>query len=164
MRTSTASPSSREAFLGHLDDIRLWCLARIRDSHLAEDVAQETALAALTRLDSLRDPERLRGWMFRVAQRRLADEARRRRHEVPICEEMLRTSVTDPAVCREAGEPPRARLSLKKLPAFLRRPVNRHYIEGRPVRGGAAQLATTVNAVKARLYRARRILRGCARR
>ena len=82
-------PSPRPALehavlLVHFEDVRAWCRQRCADPHLADDVAQETALTALEHLADIRDPARIRGWLFRVAQRRLADETRRRRGELPL--------------------------------------------------------------------------------
>ncbi|MHC4548411.1 MAG: RNA polymerase sigma factor [Planctomycetota bacterium] len=152
------SPPPREALVEHLDDVRAWCLLRSGDPHLAEDVAQETALTALRRLQTLRDPGRLRGWLFRIAQRRLADAARARRSEVPL--------IAEPPAPPAAGPPfpdrrkvRRVRRALRRLPHFLRQPVYLHYLQGRPLREVAHRLDTTINGIKARLYRARRLLR-----
>lgn len=155
---SRDAPANALAVVEHLDDVREWCLVRSGDPHLAEDVMQETALAALRRLPTLRDPGRLRGWLFRIAQRRLADAARSRPAEVPLM-------VEPPAPAAEG--PPRAdarklrlaRRAVRRLPLFLRKPVRLHYLQGRPLREVAHRLDTTVNGVKARLYRARRLMR-----
>ena len=97
----TAADTTAHAVVEHLEDVRAWCLIRSGDPHLAEDIMQETALAALRQLPTLRDPDRLRGWLFRIAQRRLADAARTRPVEVPLTVTMRsvidvlpRTSIT----------------------------------------------------------------------
>ncbi|MHC4224687.1 MAG: RNA polymerase sigma factor [Planctomycetota bacterium] len=163
MSASPQPPADPESLLPHLEDLRRWCRQRSSDPHLAEDVAQETLLAALTHLRSIRDPSRLRGWLFRVAQRRLADEVRRRRGELPLTIEPP-APADFPAPPIDAGQMARVRTALRRLPIFLRRPVRLHYLQGRPLREVALSLRTTVNGIKARLYRARRILREEARR
>ena len=148
--------STLDSLIAHLEDLRRWCRRRSRDSHLAEDVAQETVLIALTRLATLRDPNRVRGWLFRVAQRRMADEMRRRRVELPLtCEPAAPAPTPPPDRSRAVA----VRQALRRLPPFLRRPVRMHYLKGQPIREIALELETTVNGVKARLYRARRMLR-----
>ncbi|MHC4135586.1 MAG: RNA polymerase sigma factor [Planctomycetota bacterium] len=142
----------------HLDDVRTWCLIRSGDPHLAEDVMQETALAALRQLPTLRDPGRLRGWLFRIAQRRLADAARARPVEVPLTVEPPAPAAEGPP-CADARKLRLARRAVRRLPLFLRKPVRMHYLQGRPLREVAHRLETTVNGVKARLYRARRLMR-----
>jgi RNA polymerase sigma-70 factor (ECF subfamily) len=146
------------AMVEHLDDVRAWCLMRSGDPHLAEDVMQETALAALRQLPTLRDPGRLRGWLFRIAQRRLADAARARPVEVPLTVEPP-APATDGPPHADARKLRIARRAVRRLPLFLRKPVRLHYLQGRPLREVAHRLDTTVNGVKARLYRARRLMR-----
>jgi RNA polymerase sigma-70 factor (ECF subfamily) len=153
--------AAHEALLRYLKELRRWCLRRSGDPHFADDVMQETALDALRRLGRIRDPERMRGYLFRIMQRRMADATRARPLELPL--------TIDPVAPLPRGTPDPHTLrlierALKRLPACLRRPVRLHYLEGQPIRDVAASLQTTVNGVKARLYRARRILRAAARR
>jgi len=148
--------SLRDELLRHFDAVRAYCFQQCHDPHLADDVAQETMLTALARWDSLRERNRLRGWLFRIAQRRLVDAARRRAL-LPLLEEPLAPA--------PAGRPPEevrkeAGRALRRLPLALRRPVRMHYMQGRPLREVARVCRTTVNGIKARLYRARRLMRG----
>ena len=80
-----ASPA--DELMAHVPDLRRCTLMRCGDFHLAEDVAHEAALTALIRMDQLKDPMRLRPWMFTIARRRLADSRRRSRFESPLVEE-----------------------------------------------------------------------------
>ena len=159
MPTSARDANANEnEMVEHLDDVRAWCLIRSGDPHLAEDVMQETALAALRQLPTLRDPGRLRGWLFRIAQRRLADAARTRPVEVPLTVEPQAPAAEGPPRA-DARKLRLARRAVRRLPLFLRKPVRLHYLQGRPLREVAHRLDTTVNGVKARLYRARRLMR-----
>jgi RNA polymerase sigma-70 factor (ECF subfamily) len=151
---NTPHPRDKE-FLRCLADLRRWCARRSGDPHLADDAVQETALHALRQMPFLREPERMRGWLFRILQRRLADLSRDRPPWLSL--------TIDPVASRPPGPDPEVlrliRRAMRTLPACLRKPVRLHYLEGRPIREVAASLHTTVNGVKARLYRARRILR-----
>ena len=69
----------RNAVFGHL--VRL--LGRQR----AEDAFQETFLRALRGYPSLQHGRHLKAWVFTIATRVAADDARRRRPEAPIAEE-----------------------------------------------------------------------------
>lgn len=149
-------PRGHAQLLTHMDDVRSWCLMRSGDPHLADDVMQETALAALRNMGALREPERMRGWLFRIAQRRLADAARRRRVERPLTMEP-EAPPAEPPPPSERVE--RLRRVLRGLPEALRRPVRLYYLQGRPLQEVAMSLHTTVDGVKARLYRARKLLR-----
>ena len=48
---------------------------------------------------------------------------------------------------------------LARLPEFLSTPVVKHYLEGKPLRVVARELDSSINSIKSRLYRARRIMR-----
>ena len=152
--STTTSPQT-DLLLEHMEALRAWCRSRCSDSHLADDVVQDTALTALRELARLRDPACIRPWLFRIAQRRLAD-ALRRRDELPLIGE---PPAAEPDLPTDRGAVMRVRRALRRLPLFLRRPVRLHYLQGRPLREVATSLDTTVNGVKARLYRARRIMR-----
>ncbi len=52
---------------------------RVGDPHLAEDLTSTVFERALSRLASVREPERVRGWLFTVARNAVTDERRRRR-------------------------------------------------------------------------------------
>lgn len=144
--------------------LRRFVRHRTVDTHLADDIVQETFLHALARMAEVRDPARLGAWLFRIAERRLIDAQRR----VAAMEQPL--LIEPPAPPREPyddsgdsdGETPYPELqrAMRKLPPSLRRPMRMHYIQGRSVRDVARHLDTTVAGVKSRLYRARRMLRG----
>jgi RNA polymerase sigma factor (sigma-70 family) len=59
-------------------------LSRVRDFHLAEDVAQQVFLEAYQKLDSIKDPARLGGWLRTIAARRSVNAIRSNRKEVEI--------------------------------------------------------------------------------
>jgi RNA polymerase sigma-70 factor (ECF subfamily) len=147
--------SRDEALLRHLAELRRWCSRKSGDPDLVDDVLQETALHALRRMPLLREPERMRGWLYRIMQRRLAELSRDRPPWLSL--------TIDPIVPAPVLPDPQAlrliRRALRSLPARLRKPVRLHYLEGQPIREVAASLRTSVNSVKARLYRARRKLR-----
>ncbi len=144
-----------EALLRHLAALRRWCSRRSGDPDLVDDVLQETALHALRRMPLLREPERMRGWLFRIMQRRLAELSRDR----PPWLSLTIDPVVPPRVLPDPKAVRLIRHALRSLPARLRKPVRLHYLEGQPIRDVAASLRTSVNSVKARLYRARRKIR-----
>ena len=139
-----------------LTELRRWCLRKSSDPHLVDDVIQETALAALQQLGQLRDPGNMRGWLFRIMQRRLAEASRARPTELPLTIDPVAPVPRSPPSAQTRRAIERA---LRRLPLCLRKPVRLHYLRGWPLKEVAASLDTTVNGVKARLYRARRLLR-----
>jgi RNA polymerase sigma-70 factor (ECF subfamily) len=52
---------------------------RVGDGHLAEDLTATVFERALAKLATVRDPDRVRGWLFTIARNAITDERRRRR-------------------------------------------------------------------------------------
>ncbi len=150
--------------LGYERALRRFVRRRTPDTHLADDVVQETFLHALGRLPEVRDPARLGAWLFRIAERRLIDAQRRAAaFEQPLLIEPPAPPgdfLSEPDEEDSSIPYPELQRALRKLPPSLRRPMRMHYIQGRSVRDVARHLDTTVAGVKSRLYRARRMLRG----
>ncbi|MFI6005269.1 RNA polymerase sigma factor [Streptomyces sp. NPDC051366] len=73
----------------------------VGDRHLAEDVVQESFLAAWRGWESLRDPERVRPWLFGIAYRQAMTQLRRP-GAVPIAE------LPDTVDASTAGSPERS--------------------------------------------------------
>ncbi len=161
MPQPSSPPPPHEPLLRYLAELKRWCVRRSGDPDLADDIVQETALHALRRMPFLREPDRMRGWLFRIMQRRLADVSRDR---PPWLSLTIDPVAPVPRVLPDPDTLGRIERALRRLPARLRKPVRLHYLEGQPLRDVAASLRTTVNGVKARLYRARRILRAQRRR
>jgi RNA polymerase sigma-70 factor (ECF subfamily) len=157
IRAGMAAPPSPhdETLLRHLDALRRWCVRKSGDPDLIDDVLQETALHALRRMPHLREPQRMRGWLFRIMQRRLAQASRDR----PPWLSLTTEPIVPPRVLPDPKTLQLIQRALRTLPARLRKPVRLHYLQGQPIRDVAATLRTSVNSVKAQLYRARCKLR-----
>lgn len=57
---------------------------RVGDGHLAEDITATVFERALAKLASVRDPDRVRAWLFTIARNAVTDERRRRRPGAPL--------------------------------------------------------------------------------
>jgi RNA polymerase sigma-70 factor (ECF subfamily) len=133
----------------------------LRHREDAEDVAQEAAVRAYRRFGSLRDRERFRPWLVRIAwrlalDRRRADQRRETRESVAgDAPDPPRTS-EDLAAARQTQE--RVWRALETLPEALRIVVVLAAIEGHGMREVAALLGLPEGTVKSRLHEARRRL------
>jgi RNA polymerase sigma-70 factor (ECF subfamily) len=130
----------------------------LRHRQDAEDVAQEVLLKALRSLRDLRDPERLRPWLVRVAFRRALDHRRaemRRAH---------REEGATPAAPWPDGDPAAAEFTRRvfravdKLPEKLRLVLILSALEGHGNRQVADLLGLPEGTVKSRLHHARKTL------
>ena len=61
----------------HSRELYVYAYGLCRDSHMAEDLVQETLLRAWRHLDSLRDPKALRAWLYTIVRREHARLYRR---------------------------------------------------------------------------------------
>lgn len=57
------------------------CCRMLKDRTRAEDVMQESLMKAFERIDELRDPQRMKAWVMRIATSSCLDELRRTRRQ-----------------------------------------------------------------------------------
>jgi RNA polymerase sigma-70 factor (ECF subfamily) len=123
----------------------------------AEDVAQETLLAALQRLATYRRDEPFGPWVRAIARNRSIDLVRRR-GRAPAPEPPSSQNVEQVALDRI--EAARVREALDRLPARERALLVLRYWEDQPAEAIARSLGMTEGAVRVALLRARRALGG----
>jgi RNA polymerase sigma-70 factor (ECF subfamily) len=177
-------PRFEEATLPHLKSLFRLAFRLTGDAAAAEDLVQETYLKALQSFRTLRDPERVRPWLFQILSRLVVDRHRAAAREVPLedPDELDRFSLYD----RIADEDPlpysdnlhdaflaqfrdeEVRRALLALPQAYRVPLVLLYAEGLSYRELAQVLACPVGTVMSRLHRGRKALERalweCARR
>ncbi len=134
----------------------------------AEEVAQETVLKVFENIDQLRDPERVRSWVFRIAKNACLMQKRKSvfapAHELSIDELPPTAEVSADA------QPPDVELLRSELRAVLERviqelpPLNRAVVLLRDVEElsteeTAAILDVSTDVVKTRLHRGRIAMR-----
>lgn len=135
----------------------------LRNTADAEDVAQEALLRAYRKFDRLRDPNRLRAWLVRIAFRVALDRLRSRSRR-----EMRETSWAYPE--RRPGPPTaedlaastefRERLegAMEELPEKLRMVLLLAAMQGYTLEEVSAMLGIPMGTVKSRLFFARKQL------
>ena len=135
--------------------------AVLRQREDAEDVAQEAAVRAYRSFTSLRNRERFRAWLVRIAWRLALDRRKSdRRRDV----RELGASIVPPALPNAeeiaAGRQTQQRVweAVDALPQKLRIVVVLSAIEGHGMREVAAVLGLAEGTVKSRLHEARRRL------
>lgn len=147
----------------HQHDIFAVALATVVDRGLAEDVAQETFIAAFTHRDRLRDPASVGGWLAAIARNLGRDllRARKRERLVEMPELEIAASEADSpsrqldhaSLCRHV------RRALEKVPSRYREVLILYYAYERSVDSIADSLGLTVAATMQRLSRGRRLVR-----
>lgn len=125
---------------------------RIRES--AKDVVQETLLSATRHIQRLEDPAAFPKWLYRIAQRRIADHLRaefRHRHDDRAGDADLGADQPGPGTSFEDA--------LESLAAESYQVVHLRYLIGLSVKEIAAVIGVPEGTVKSRLHSARAQLR-----
>jgi RNA polymerase sigma factor (sigma-70 family) len=145
----------------HGEAVLRFCRARAGAEH-AEDVFQETMLAALRSYDQVKDPDAILGWLFAIAARKSVDLYRQRmRAPAPVAdpEGLASTGQVDPSGRDEL--PDRGIWELVgTLPRKQRQAVTLRYL-GDLTNGEIAQvMQTSVEAARRSVFEGLRRLYG----
>ncbi len=133
--------------------------ATTRDVALAQDIAQDTFVAAWASREKLRDAAKLRPWLCSIARNKSRNALRDRRREVAEEHDVAdpKPSVVDGAVEREATAELHA--ALAEVPMTYREPLVLFYWEQKSIAQVASALAITEEAAQKRISRDRSYLR-----
>ena len=142
----------------------------LRDTMLAEDVAQEAFLQAYQRMHTLGRAEAFRGWLYRIAINRAHDYLRRMARKRELAgeegEERIRQLADPVELARQLENKDfgrRLAVTLAGLPEKYRRPLILKEIEGMTYAEIAELLDWPMGTVQIRIHRARLKLRERAR-
>jgi RNA polymerase sigma-70 factor (ECF subfamily) len=163
-----------ELALPHLEALYRFAVKLTGDPVGAEDLVQDTYLKALNAFSSLRDPDRIKSWLFQILSRLASDRHRsdERRPRTASIEELDRFSLYD-LVWDEDPLPYADRLhdeflasfgdedvraALRALPEVYRVPLVLLYAEEMSYRELAEVMDCPLGTVMSRLHRGRKIL------
>ncbi len=141
-----------------------FCLSRLGNEEDAADAVQDVLLRAYRSLPSFKVGMSFASWLFAIAANRVRTrgmrESARLAHEGPLEEDAGGASDgPDPADQAVASvESAEVRAAVARLPWPYRVVVEMYYLGGLTVEETAASLGLGVEAVKTRLFRARRML------
>lgn len=145
-------------------------LLETRDPHRAEDLVQETYLAAWQKLAGLESPEAFRGWLWTLARNASVDAARRssavkrggtaRSEGDAAMVDGVSDGRPDPAATAVRNERCRAVIAaLADLPEEYRMPLTLRHIAGADYAAIRAELGLSDGALRGLLHRGGKLLR-----
>jgi RNA polymerase sigma-70 factor (ECF subfamily) len=152
----------------HHDSVRRFIQATLRDPWAVDDLMQETFLRVLQKRDTIREPAKLRQWIFRIALNLCRDHLRQRAsgprtaqahpESVQLLEQMPAPSFTEAALAsHQMTACVQHKITL--LPESLRTVLWFFDVEAMPQHEIAQMLGIPVENVKVRLHRARKRLK-----
>jgi len=133
----------------------------VEDDEAAADTSQDVWLRVVRALPGLRDPSRLRAWLFGIARRAVMDRLRRRYAEPELTSlDAVDGTETDDDLPEVTDEDlGRMHDALARLPLTERDVLVLFYLQELTVSQLADVLDVPVGTVKSRLFRARQLLR-----
>jgi RNA polymerase sigma-70 factor (ECF subfamily) len=140
----------------------------VGDVHRAEDLLQETLLAAYRSLGQLEDPQGFRAWLLRIAQNIAIDAARRdqrRKRSAPASwdrtalENVPGPTLSPDAQVQQDEMRQRVLAILRSLPEEYRLPLTLRYIGGADYDAICTQLGLTNGSLRGLLHRGLKMLR-----
>jgi RNA polymerase sigma-70 factor (ECF subfamily) len=133
-------------------------LKRVRDEAAAEDIVHDALVKAYERRETLKEPRKLRPWLFQITRNAMIDHFRSQKPAEPLPEDLI---VEDP----EEGERAERELArcllplLDELPEPYRDALRLAEVEGSTQRQVASRLGLSLSGAKSRVQRGRRMLR-----
>jgi RNA polymerase sigma-70 factor (ECF subfamily) len=136
--------------------LRGYLRARTKTDADADDLLQEVFFRVHRQLSTLRKPERLQGWVYRIARNAVIDHYRTRREGSAFNTDLVADDSTDAAA---VDLTPTLRRFVANLPPNYREPLELHEFAGAPLQDVAKQLGLSLTATKSRVRRGRLMLR-----
>ncbi len=139
------------------DPLRRFILKRVPDEYSAEDILQDVFLKVHTRIETLRDEEKLPSWLYQLTRNAIIDHYRisKPTSEIPEIvyepEDRLEDLARELAPCIQA--------MIEALPALYRQALLLTEYEGLTQRELAERLHLSLPGAKSRVQRAREKLK-----
>jgi len=137
-------------------NLRQFILSRISDENIAEDILQEVFVKIHSRIDTLKDIRRLRGWIYQIARYAIIDHYRSKKATAPFPEaitslENSENNDVDVLPCIEA--------MIDRLPEKYRQAVILTTYQGLTQKEMGEKLGLSLSGAKSRSQRAREKLK-----
>ena len=154
----TPDAASIQTWHRHRAELLRFVVARVHDPAVADDIVHDVLLKALSRIQTLEDPSKLRAWLYGIARNAIVDHFRARRPTEPLPEDLR----DDEASNMSQAEQDLAQCLvplLDSLPAAHRQALVLAEVDGLPQREIAKREHLSLSGAKSRVQRGRRMLR-----
>jgi RNA polymerase sigma-70 factor (ECF subfamily) len=156
MRDTSLAKQVTEHIIDNQDRCYRLAYSYVKNADDALDVVQESAYKAISMMDSLKTPDYLKTWLYRIVVNTAIDFLRKRKRIVFMDEEALSnydSSTLDQYLDIDLHN------AVENLPVQYRSIIVLRFFEDLTIEEVAAILDENVNTVKTRLYRALKMLR-----
>lgn len=141
------------------DALYRFVLSRVGDEAAAEDIVHEVLLKAYARQGTLREPSKLRAWLYQITRNEVIDYYRSQKPSGPVTDELIQEDTWEENH-RAQRELARCLVPLlDELPGPYRQALRLADFEGTKQREVASRLGLSLSGAKSRVQRARKMLR-----
>ncbi|MFN2195950.1 MAG: RNA polymerase sigma factor SigZ [Anaerolineales bacterium] len=140
------------------EQLRRFILRRVDDPRDAEDILQDVFIKIHTRLETIKEHERLAAWLYQLTRNTIIDSYRTRRPEVPLPDTLMANPAPDEPEA-EAQIAAGLKLMVNGLPDKYRQALLLTEFEGMKQTELAERLGISVSGAKSRVQRGRAMLR-----
>ena len=141
--------------VAHQEDFYRLAFSYVKNRDAALDVVQESIVKALAKADTVRRPEYIKTWFYRILLNESMNHYRRTRRLVPLEEAPPET----PAEGRDPAERLDLYDAIERLEPREQAIIRLRFFEDMKLEEIARVTATNLNTVKSRLYKSLRKLR-----
>ena len=128
------------------------------DDDAASDAVQDIWVRVVRGLPGLREPPRLRSWIFSIAHRTLMDRLRERYADREVTGVDMAEPAAEPADLTAEEQSVAVQVALESLPLIEREILTLFYLRELSLSEISAALDLPIGTAKSRLFRARKLL------
>jgi RNA polymerase sigma-70 factor, ECF subfamily len=150
--------TSAQTWQAHRAELVRFVTARVSDAAVADDIVHDVLLKALSQLETLNDPAKLRAWLYRITRNAIVDHYRTRRPSEPLPKDLQ----AEPPEELARAEQELARCLpplLDALPPQYRQALTLAEVDGLPQLEIARREGLSLSGAKSRVQRARKMAR-----
>lgn len=145
--------SSEQIWLDYHNSLLSFIRRRVGDGHTAEDLLQDVFVKIHSRLGTLSDEERIRSWVYRIAQNTIIDHHRVNKPHEPLPDDIVGEPGDGDEIWRELECC--LRPMVEHLPERYRDALLLAEFEGLPLKEVAERLGLSLPGAKSRVQRGR---------
>lgn len=138
----------------YANDLRLFILGKVKDPVVADDLLQETFIKVHIKLDTLKDANKLKSWVFSIARYTVMDYFRNEKGNYVMDEEVVAFEESTLEHTKEDC----LRGIIKDLPKKYRDPLILSDIQGLKQAQIAERMHLSLSTVKSQIQRARKLV------
>lgn len=140
---------SEEIYQKYYASLYLFILKRVKNEVISEDILQSTFLKIHEKKSQLKDPTKLKHWIFQIVRNEIIDHFNSQK---PKIVDVLPSEATEDGACC-------LHRFIDELPDLYRNPIQMVYLEGKSQNETAEKLGISLAAIKGRIRRAKEILK-----